>query len=61
MNWTPGPHAHYNAEFAARVIKAHVAGRKAFRFRKKSYEVAQFLPGVVDDLKNKMYKIKVLY
>lgn len=61
MNWTPGPHAHYNAKFASHVIKAHVNGRKTFRFLKKSYSTAEFLPGVREDLKNGMYKIKVDY
>lgn len=61
MNWTPGPHAHYNVEFAQALARAHVSGRKTLRFRKHSYEVAKFLPGLVEDLKNKMYKLKVVY
>ena len=61
MNWTPGPHAHYNTKFAGAVVRAHVSGRKVFRFMKRQYEVAQYLPGVVEDLKNRMYKIKIDY
>lgn len=47
----------YNAAFARAVVKARLAGRKTFRFRKNVYVAADHCKGVMADLRSGAYSI----
>ena len=59
MNWYPGAGGRYNREFAAAVAKAKLADRKKFRFKGNVYLVADHIRGVLADVREKRYRLKM--
>ena len=47
----------YNAEFARAVVKARLAGRKTFRYKKNVYLAADHYKGVMADLRSGAYSV----
>lgn len=52
--------ARYCKKFAEAVAKAVLAGRKTFRFRKNAYLTADHVEGVLADVREKRYKLKIV-
>lgn len=59
MKRYPGAGARYNREFAAAVARAKLAGRKTFRFRGNPYATADHVEGVLADMREKRYRLKM--
>lgn len=59
MNWWPGAGGRYNREFAAAVARAKLADRKKFRFKGNVYLVADHVEGVLADVREKRYRLKM--
>lgn len=51
--------ARYCKEFAEAVAKAALAGRKTFRFRKNAYLTADHVEGVLADIRENWYRLKM--
>lgn len=60
MNWWSGAGGRYNREFAAAVARAKLADRKKFRFKGNVYLVADHVKGVLADVREKRYRLKMV-
>ena len=56
------PHkcARYNTEFANAVVKAKLTDQKKFKFKGNVYTVADHIKGVLADVHEKRYKLKIV-
>ena len=60
MNWWSGADGRYNREFAAAVARAKLADRKKFKFKGNVYLVADHVKGVLADVREKRYRLKMV-
>jgi len=60
MNWWGGTSQRYNREFAVAVAKAKLADKKKFRFKGNVYLVADHIRGVLADVREKRYRLKMV-
>ena len=60
MNWWSRTRGLYNKEFATAVVKAKLADRKKFKFKGNVYIVADHIKGVLVDIREKKYKLKMV-
>lgn len=60
MKWWIGAGGRYNREFAAAVARAKLADKKAFVFKGKVYIVADHVEGVLADVREKRYSLKMV-
>ena len=60
MNLRPGTYGRYNREFAAAVARAKLADKKAFMFKGNVYFVADHIEGVLADVCEKRYSLKMV-
>lgn len=50
----------YNMEFAAAVARAKLADRRKFKFKGNVYLVADHVKGVLADVREKKYRLKMV-
>ena len=60
MKWWTGAGGRYNREFAAAVARAKLADKKAFVFKGNVYIVADHVEGVLADVREKRYSLKMV-
>ena len=60
MNWYEGAGGRYNREFATAVARAKLADKKAFMFKGNVYFVADHVKGVLADVREKKYSLKMV-
>lgn len=60
MKWWTGAGGRYNREFAAAVARAKLADKKAFMFKGNVYIVADHVEGVLADVREKRYSLKMV-
>ena len=60
MNWWSGAGGRYNREFATAVARAKLADRKKFKFKGNVYLVADHVKGVLADVREKRYRLKMV-
>lgn len=60
MKWWTGAGGRYNREFAAAVARAKLADKKAFMFKGNVYIVADHVEGVLADVREKRYRLKMV-
>ena len=60
MKWWAGAGGRYNREFAAAVARAKLADKKAFAFKGNVYFVADHVEGVLADVREKKYSLKMV-
>ena len=60
MNRWTGSCGRYNREFAAAVARAKLADKKAFMFKGNVYIVADHVEGVLADVQEKRYSLKMV-
>lgn len=60
MNWWGGASQRYSREFAAAVARAKLLNRKKFRFKGNPYLVADHIRGVLADVREKRYRLKMV-
>ena len=60
MKWWTGAGGRYNKEFAAAVARAKLADKKAFMFKGNVYIVADHVEGVLADVREKRYSLKMV-
>ena len=60
MKWWTGAGGRYNKEFAAAVARAKLADKKAFMFKGNVYFVADHVEGVLADVREKRYSLKMV-
>lgn len=60
MKWCAGAGGRYNREFAAAVARAKLADKKAFMFKGNVYIVADHVEGVLADVREKRYSLKMV-
>ena len=60
MKWWTGAGGRYNREFAAAVARAKLADKKAFMFKGNVYIVADHVEGVLADVSEKRYSLKMV-
>ena len=60
MKWWTGAGGRYNKEFAAAVARAKLADKRAFTFKGNTYIVADHVEGVLADVREKRYSLKMV-
>ena len=60
MKWWTGAGGRYNREFAAAVARAKLADKKAFMFKGNVYIVADHVEGVLADVRERRYSLKMV-
>lgn len=60
MNLQPRMYGRYNKEFAAAVAQAKLADKKTFMFKGNVYFVENHIKGVLADVREKQYSLKMV-
>ena len=60
MSWWDGVTQRYSREFAAAVARAKLLNKKKFRFNGNVYLVADHIRGVLADVHEKRYRLKMV-